>query len=180
LIVFDEPTTALDVTTQIQDLGTIRNIVREYGTAALYITHDLTVVTQMADRIKVLRYGEEVEEAETHEMLTAPKQDYTKTLWAVREFRKSAQATPASDAVPLASLRNVTASYGSAPVLNDISFDIHKGRTVAVVGDSGSGKSTTARCLTGLLPPKSGDLLYNRKSLNPDYRKRSLQELRQI
>lgn len=180
LIIFDEPTTALDVTTQIQVLGTIRNIVREFNTAALYITHDLAVVAQMADRIKVLRYGEEVEEAPTKEMLANPKAEYTKTLWAVREFRKAAQPAPATDAVPLASLRNVTASYGAVDVLSDISFDVHRGRTLAVVGESGSGKSTAARVLTGLLPPSKGELLFEGQPLNPDFRKRSMSDLRRI
>ena len=88
LIVFDEPTTALDVTTQIEVLAAIRHIITEYDTAAIYITHDLAVVAQMADRIKVLLRGEEVEEAGAREMLAAPQQDYTKSLWAVRDFRR--------------------------------------------------------------------------------------------
>ncbi|WP_272010482.1 ABC transporter ATP-binding protein [Roseovarius sp. ZX-A-9] len=180
LIVFDEPTTALDVTTQVQVLGTIRNIVREFGTAALYITHDLAVVAQMADRIKVLRHGNEVEEAETQEMLHNPQQAYTKSLWAVREFRKSVQLEPITDAVPLAALQNVSAGYGATKVLHDVSFDIHKRRTVAVVGESGSGKSTVARCLTGLLPPSSGQLVYEGAVLANDYRKRTGHELRKI
>lgn len=180
LIIFDEPTTALDVTTQIQVLGTIRNIVREFNTAALYITHDLAVVAQMADRIKVLRHGKEVEEAETQKMLANPQANYTKTLWAVRTFRKAAQAAPATDAVPLAELRNVTAAYGQVDVLSDITLKLHRRRTLAVVGESGSGKSTAARCLTGLLPPKSGEILLEGQELAPDFRKRSLSELRRV
>ncbi|MFC3118699.1 hypothetical protein ACFOHS_12615 [Jhaorihella thermophila] len=73
LIIFDEPTTALDVTTQVEVLAAMRKIVEEHHTAAIYITHDLAVVAQMADVIKVLRYGEEVEEAETRQMLTHPE-----------------------------------------------------------------------------------------------------------
>ena len=84
LIVFDEPTTALDVTTQVEVLTAMKNIVKEFNTAAIYITHDLAVVAQMADVIKVLRYGNEIEEAETRKMLTAPKEEYTKSLWSVR------------------------------------------------------------------------------------------------
>ncbi|MEM9047006.1 MAG: ATP-binding cassette domain-containing protein, partial [Pseudomonadota bacterium] len=86
LIIFDEPTTALDVTTQIEVLASIRDIVEQFNTAAIYITHDLAVVAQMADRIKVLLKGDEVEEADTRTMLSAPAQDYTKSLWAVRSF----------------------------------------------------------------------------------------------
>ena len=91
LIVFDEPTTALDVTTQVEVLTAMKSIVEEFNTAAIYITHDLAVVAQMADVIKVLRYGNEIEEAETRKMLTAPEQDYTKSLWSVRSLEKSQQ-----------------------------------------------------------------------------------------
>ena len=94
LIIFDEPTTALDVTTQVEVLAAMRNIVEQFHTAAIYITHDLAVVAQMADRIMVLRHGLEVEEAPTREMLKEPKEDYTKTLWAVRSSpRKNRSAT---------------------------------------------------------------------------------------
>jgi len=160
LIIFDEPTTALDVTTQIEVLAAIRNAVAQFGTAAIYITHDLAVVAQMADRIMVLRHGELIEEAPTRTMLSAPTQDYTKSLWAVRSFKASAKPKPAPDAVPVVSLRNVDAAYGPVPVLHGVSFDIHKGRTVAVVGESGSGKSTAARVITGLLPPSSGEVVF--------------------
>ncbi|MBN9056314.1 MAG: ABC transporter substrate-binding protein, partial [Rhizobiales bacterium] len=91
LIVFDEPTTALDVTTQVEVLASIRRIVEEHHTAALYITHDLAVVAQMAHRIMVLRHGELVEEADTQTMLSAPRQPYTRSLWAVRTMEKQAE-----------------------------------------------------------------------------------------
>lgn len=96
LIIFDEPTTALDVTTQIEVLITIRDIVEQFNTAAIYITHDLAVVAQMADYIKVLQFGETVEDADTRVMLSAPKKDYTKSLWAVRTFKKSVTPPPGS------------------------------------------------------------------------------------
>ncbi|WP_281981164.1 ABC transporter ATP-binding protein [Thalassorhabdomicrobium marinisediminis] len=179
LIIFDEPTTALDVTTQIEVLASIRNIVDEFDTAAIYITHDLAVVAQMADRIKVLLRGDEVEEAETREMLSHPKEDYTKSLWAVREFQRPEKPPAPADAVPVVSVRNVTAAYGSTDVLHNVSFDIHAGRTVAVVGESGSGKSTTARCITGLLPPRQGEILFDGEVLPADYRKRTKDQLRQ-
>lgn len=180
LIIFDEPTTALDVTTQIEVLSAIRDIVAQYNTAAIYITHDLAVVAQMADRIKVLLRGEEIETADTRTMLTAPVQDYTKSLWAVRSFERPAKPAVQTGAVPLVSVRNVDAAYGKEKVLHDVSFDIHAGRTVAVVGESGSGKSTTARCITGLLPPMAGQILFDGAPLPPDYRKRSKDQLRQI
>ncbi|MEN9061272.1 ABC transporter ATP-binding protein [Ponticoccus litoralis] len=180
LIIFDEPTTALDVTTQIEVLASIRDIVEQFGTAAIYITHDLAVVAQMADRIKVLLKGDEVEEAETRKMLSDPQEDYTKSLWAVREFQRPAKPAPALDATPVISVQNVTAAYGTVDVLRGVSFDIHAGRTVAVVGESGSGKSTTARCITGLLPPRIGQIELDGVPLPADYRKRTKEQLRQV
>lgn len=177
LIIFDEPTTALDVTTQIEVLVTIRDIVNQFNTAAIYITHDLAVVAQMADRIMVLRYGELVEEADTNSMMSSPQEDYTKTLWAVRSFKKQATGS-FSDSRPLIKVDHVTAAYGPLTVLDDISFDIHRGQTVAVVGESGSGKSTAARVITGLLPPKHGRILVDGEALPGDYRKRTKGQLR--
>ncbi|MGB1669473.1 MAG: ABC transporter ATP-binding protein, partial [Candidatus Puniceispirillaceae bacterium] len=180
LIIFDEPTTALDVTTQIEVLVAIREIVEQFQTAAIYITHDLAVVAQMADRVKVLLRGDEVEEADTRTMLDAPREDYTKSLWAVRSFQRPQKPLARKGAVPVISLRNVTAAYGSNdPVVRDVSFDIHEGRTVAVVGESGSGKSTTARCITGLLPPMTGEIAFRNEVLPANYRKRSVDQLRQ-
>ncbi|MCK5887853.1 MAG: ABC transporter ATP-binding protein, partial [Alcanivorax sp.] len=180
LLIADEPTTALDVTTQIEVLAAIRKIVEDFDTAAIYITHDLAVVAQMADRIKVLLKGDEVEEATTREMLDHPQEDYTKSLWAVREFQHAEKPLAPKGAVPVISVRNVTAGYGKIDVLQDVSFDIHEARTVAVVGESGSGKSTTARCITGLLPPRQGQILLDGEALPPDYRKRSKMQLRQV
>ncbi|MFW5654559.1 MAG: ABC transporter ATP-binding protein [Roseicyclus sp.] len=179
LIIFDEPTTALDVTTQIEVLAAIRNIVDQFDTAAIYITHDLAVVAQMADRIKVLLRGEEVEEADTRTMLACPRQDYTKSLWAVRSYARPEQPPVPKGTTPVVSMRNVTAGYASLDVLRDVSFDVHARRTVAVVGESGSGKSTAARVITGLLPPRRGEILFDGKPLPPDYRRRSREQLRQ-
>ena len=181
LIIFDEPTTALDVTTQIEVLAAIRDIVVQFGTAAIYITHDLAVVAQMADRIKVLLRGDEVEEADTRRMLKAPREDYTRSLWAVRSFKRKQKPLAAKGAVPVIRLENVTAAYGGGEiVVRDVSFDIHEGRTVAVVGESGSGKSTAARCITGLLVPRQGRVAFCGETLPDDYRNRSRDQLRQV
>jgi peptide/nickel transport system ATP-binding protein len=180
LIIFDEPTTALDVTTQIEVLAAIRDIVDEYNTAAIYITHDLAVVAQMADRIKVLLKGEEVETSDTVSMLSDPQEEYTKSLWAVRSFARPQKPRPPEGTVPVVSVQNIVASYtGGDKVLDDVSFDIHQGMTVALVGESGSGKSTVARCITGLLPPSSGKILFRGEELPVDYRQRSKDQLRQ-
>jgi peptide/nickel transport system ATP-binding protein len=181
LIIFDEPTTALDVTTQIEVLSAIRDIVEQFSTAAIYITHDLAVVAQMADRIKVLLRGDEVEENTTREMLKSPRESYTKSLWAVRSFERKQKPPAKAGSTPVISLSNVTAAYGKGdPVVRNVSFDIHAGRTVAVVGESGSGKSTTARCITGLLPPLAGSINFAGTVLPVDYRNRTNDQLRQI
>jgi len=180
LIIFDEPTTALDVTTQIEVLASIREIVDEYNTAAIYITHDLAVVAQMADTIKVLLKGDEVETADTRTMLSAPTQEYTKSLWAVRSFERPLKAPVIAGTTPAVSVKNIDAAYGKAKVLHDVSFDMHPGRTVAVVGESGSGKSTAARCITGLLPVKAGSIEVNGEVMPIDYRRRSKDQLRQV
>jgi peptide/nickel transport system ATP-binding protein len=179
LIIFDEPTTALDVTTQIEVLAAIRDAVARYGTAALYISHDLAVVAQMADRIMVLRHGALVEEAETRQMLAAPEQDYTRSLWAVRSFHTEPK-TGAQGAAPLLELRNASASYGDQPVLHEVSLKLQRGQTLAVIGESGSGKSTMARVITGLLQPSSGQVLYDGAPLPADFRRRSKEQLRRI
>ncbi len=180
LIIFDEPTTALDVTTQIEVLAAIRDAVRQFGTAAIYVTHDLAVVAQMADRIMVLRHGATVEEGDTRQMLKAPEQDYTRRLWAVRSFRKP-ETSAVTDHPPLLAVQAVVAAYrGGAVVLNGVSFDIHEKRTVAVVGESGSGKSTAARVITGLLPPSSGQIVYRGERLALTFGERSKDQLRKI
>ena len=179
-IIFDEPTTALDVTTQIEVLASIRDIVKDFNTAAIYITHDLAVVAQMADRIKVLLRGDEVETADTRTMLSSPTQEYTKSLWAVRSFERPLKSPVVVKSVPVVSVQNVDAAYGKVPVLHDVSFDIHAGRTVAVVGESGSGKSTAARCITGLLPPRGGQVSFGGEVMPADYRQRSKDQLRQV
>ena len=177
LIIFDEPTTALDVTTQVEVLGAMRRIVEDFNTAAIYITHDLAVVAQMADRIKVLRYGHEVEEADTRKMLVEPEMDYTKSLWSVRMLHKEAESSEET----VLSMEGVDAAYGNShKVLHDVSIRLPRGRTVAIVGESGSGKSTAARVVTGLLPAAKGRVLFNGDELPRDLKNRTKDQLRRI
>jgi len=177
LIIFDEPTTALDVTTQVEVLAAMRRIVEQYNTAAIYITHDLAVVAQMADVIKVLRYGETIEDADTRKMLASPEKEYTKSLWSVRSIEKPEEKS--ADIV--LKVDHVDASYtGSAKVLDDVTIEVPRGHTVAIVGESGSGKSTTARAITGLLPPSKGQVLFNGKPLPPTLKERSVDQLQKI
>ncbi len=176
LIIFDEPTTALDVTTQVGVLAAMREVVERFNTAAIYITHDLAVVAQMADVIKVLRFGETMEDAPTRQMLTEPKHPYTKSLWSVRALQKEAEK---SDDIVL-DVRNVDGAYGTVKVLHDVSVRVPRGKTVAVVGESGSGKSTTARVITGLLPPVAGKVFFNGEALPEALKDRSVDQLRKI
>ncbi|MXN17840.1 nickel ABC transporter ATP-binding protein NikE [Pseudooceanicola sp. GBMRC 2024] len=176
LIIFDEPTTALDVTTQLEVLATIRQLVAETGTAALYISHDLAVVSQMAQRILVLKSGQPVEEAPTPQMLAAPRAPYTRSLWSVRHLEK----TPVPDGPPLLECDGLTAAYGRLKVLHDIRLSVPQGAVVALVGESGSGKSTLARVLAGVLPQSAGQIRFRGQPLPPDRRQRDRDLLRRI
>ncbi len=176
LIIFDEPTTALDVTTQVDVLASMRKIVEDFNTAAIYITHDLAVVAQMADTIKVLRYGEEVEQAETRKMLTKPEKAYTKSLWSVRALEKPEEK---GDDIIL-SVDNLDAAYSKVKVLHNVNISFPRGKTTAVVGESGSGKSTVARVITGLLPQTAGRVMFNGEELPPKLTDRSKDQLRRI
>ncbi len=178
LIIFDEPTTALDVTTQIEVLAAIKRIVRQFNTAAIYITHDLAVVAQIADRIMVLRYGNLVEENNAREMIAAPKEEYTRKLLSVRTLKEDKDLAQSEKDIIL-EVNNVTASYtGTVNVLENIDLKIRRGRTVALVGESGSGKSTLARVITGLLPPSEGSVVYNGNELTRKLKSRPKEQLR--
>ena len=180
IVVFDEPTTALDVTTQIEVLAAIKDAVHARDSAAIYITHDLAVIAQVADRIMVLRYGDLIEEGETRNLLANPKEEYTKRLLAVRSLREERSAQ-ADDAVVL-KVEEVTARYPSTEqnVLEEVSIEVERGKTVALVGESGSGKSTLARVITGLLPPAAGAVRYKGEILPSALRDRTKEDLRRI
>ena len=160
LIVFDEPTTALDVTTQIDVLAAIKDAIRDTHVAALYITHDLAVVAQVSDEIMVLRHGRLVEWGGTRQIIKEPRQEYTNALVSVHEIEHQEQK-PGTN--PFLSVKNITAAYGRShiKVLKNVSVDIYPGQTLAVVGESGSGKSTLARAITGLLPPEQGTVTFD-------------------
>jgi peptide/nickel transport system ATP-binding protein len=179
LIVFDEPTTALDVTTQIDVLAAIKKAIRDTGVAALYITHDLAVVAQVADDIMVLRHGKKVEKGDTHQIIKEPRQEYTNALVSVHSIPHEEKKPTGK---PILSVKNVTAAYGggTVKVLKDVSVDIHPGQTLAVVGESGSGKSTLARAITGLLPPMLGSVEFSGRALPPRLANRTKNDLREL
>jgi peptide/nickel transport system ATP-binding protein len=181
IIVFDEPTTALDVTTQVDVLAAIKRAITEEDTAALYITHDLAVVAQIADRIMVLRFGEMVELGATGQILHRPRMDYTRALVNVR--RVGHEGGPPGVKAPVLEVERVSASYTQSRdflVLEDVTTRVEPGTTLAVVGESGSGKSTLARVITGLLPPLAGEIRFQGKALSRALKDRSKDELREL
>ena len=179
LVVFDEPTTALDVTTQIDVLVAIKNAIRDTGVAALYITHDLAVVAQVSNHIMVLQQGDMVEYGTTDQIINNPQEEYTQALVSVRSI-KHEEKVPTD--TPLLRVEGITARYKGTnfDVLKNISVDIHPGQTLAVVGESGSGKSTLARVITGLLPPSAGEITFDGRTLTPDLATRPLDDLREL
>lgn len=178
LVVFDEPTTALDVTTQIDVLKAIKDAIRDTGVAALYITHDLAVVAQVSDHIMVLRHGEMVEYGTTDQIINAPQEEYTQALVSVRSI-KHVEKQPTD---PVLRVKGITARYAGTTfdVLHDVNIDISAGQTLAVVGESGSGKSTLARVITGLLPPRDGNIEFAGRTLSADQPSRSIEDLREL
>ncbi|MFZ5710081.1 MAG: ABC transporter ATP-binding protein [Pseudomonadota bacterium] len=179
LVVFDEPTTALDVTTQIDVLAAIKEAIRDTGVAALYITHDLAVVAQVADEIMVLRHGKMVEHGTTGQIIDAPRMDYTRALVSVRSREHPEKP---SCGTPVLSVEGVTARYPGVPfdVLRNVTVSIEPGHTLAVVGESGSGKSTLARAITGLLPPARGRIRFAGRELSPALNGRTKDDLREL
>lgn len=193
LLILDEPTTALDVTTQLEVLRAIRSMVAHLGCAVIYVSHDLAVVAQLADHVVVLRHGRIVEQCEIENLLAAPTQEYSQRLIAavprkpalggVKPDCSRGTDIAAMAAVPRQLLRvsDVAANYGSgSPVLQDISFHVHPGEILAIVGESGSGKSTLGRVVAGLHPPSSGTIELDGRVLPAAAGSRSLQDLRHI
>ena len=195
LLVLDEPTTALDVTTQIEVLKAISDIVRIHHTAAIYVSHDLAVVAQIADRILVMNDGEVVEEGATDAILHTPREVYTRRLLSAVRPKPTAEhlagtTTPSNDERPLMAIRGVSASYTRTrwwrkPALTDqvlhrIEIGLNAREVLALVGESGSGKSTLARVISGLHPALEGEIIYHGDSLARALRKRSFEDLRRI
>ncbi len=179
LVVFDEPTTALDVTTQIDVLMAIKEAIRDTGVGALYITHDLAVVAQVSDDIMVLKMGDTVEYGTTDQIINNPQEEYTQALVSVRSIEhEEKKPTPE----PVLSVDGITARYKGLnfDVLHNVNVELHPGQTLAVVGESGSGKSTLARVITGLLPPRDGEITFAGRKLSPALSGRSREDLREL
>ncbi|NKI99549.1 ABC transporter ATP-binding protein [Novosphingobium sp. SG707] len=189
LVILDEPTTALDVTTQVEVLKCFKAALAHCnhgrGATAIYVSHDLAVVAQMADRIAVLLKGRLVEEGPAEQVLTAPRDAYTQVL--VNAPHPVPAAPAGDDAAPVLSVRGLTAGYGRVidgmpqiPVLRDVAFDLPAGGALGIIGESGSGKSTLARVIAGLLPAAQGEVLLNGSALPPRLEDRSLDQFRTV
>ena len=167
LLIADEPTTALDVTTQKQILDLIRDLVARRGIGVLFITHDFGVVAEIADRVVVMRAGSVVESGPAQQVLAHPQRAYTRSLIDAVPGSKLPEARKIADNV-LLRVENLSKTYGSrglfssrptaAPALQDASLNLRRGEILGIVGESGSGKSTLARCISRLQMPSSGDI----------------------
>ena len=189
LLVLDEPTTALDVTTQIEVLKSFKSVIKQEGASAIYVTHDLSVVAQIADHIVVLYAGEIQEYGTADQVVTQPSHEYTRRLmYAVRPPPAAGQGDETSDEhqrkAPALEVKNLLAGYGrtqnGAPeitVLRDVNVAIERGHSVGVIGESGCGKSTLARVMAGLLPAAQGEVLLDGAALQPALQQRSRSEL---
>lgn len=188
VVIFDEPTTALDVTTQIEVLAAFRRVVREHGVSAIYVSHDLAVVAQMADRILVLRHGRMRECAGTAQLLATPADEYTRSLLdAARVGERAPDAPPPTSGRPLLEVSALAAGYGRVrdgkpeiPVLSEVDFNLYRGQAIGVIGESGSGKSTLARCIAGLIEPAAGEVRFDGQVLPGALAKRDRETLRRV
>lgn len=177
LVILDEPTTALDVTTQIDVLRAFKDVVRELGTTAVYVSHDLAVVAQMADRIVVLKHGEIMENGRCAQMLAHADHPYTRSLLAAAE--PAVRQLPAvADAPPLLRIEGLVAGYGGKRILDNISLTIARGASVGVIGESGSGKTTLARVVAGMIPATSGSVMLDGEVLTGT--KRTREQFRRV
>ncbi len=188
LLILDEPTTALDVTTQISVLSAFKDLIKGQNTAAIYVTHDLAVVAQIADRIIVMQNGKVMETGSTAEIISRPQNPYTQTLMAAvrpppksMSFEGLEDTQAASDSI--IRVNSLTAGYGRTKkkiVLRDVSLDVPRGKVVGVIGESGCGKSTLARVIAGLLPQVSGEIFHHGENLRDTAKRRTRDVLKNI
>lgn len=188
VVILDEPTTALDVTTQVEVLRAFRRVVRERQVTAVYVSHDLAVVAQMADHILVLRDGRMREVGTTERLLATPQNEYTQSLLAAARPAPRPAGTAGAGAELLLRVKGLSAGYGArgpggkpaATILEDIDLELRRGQAIGVIGESGSGKTTLARVIAGLLPPSTGTMEFAGRVLPPALRQRSRDDLRRI
>jgi peptide/nickel transport system ATP-binding protein len=189
LVIFDEPTTALDVTTQIEVLRAFKAVMKKSGIAGVYVSHDLAVVAQIADRIVVLRGGEVQEVAGTNEILADAKHPYTRELLSAFEPKPRGESIVAAlERKPLLQVDGLIAGYGPVQpdglplvkAVQEASLSLERGRNLGIIGESGCGKSTLARSIAGILPASAGQLTLDGHELAPSARQRSREQLREL
>ncbi|MGA2056270.1 MAG: ABC transporter ATP-binding protein [Bradyrhizobium sp.] len=187
LLIADEPTTALDVTTQKQILSLIRELQRDHGTAVLFITHDMGVVAEIADRVAVMRQGKLAETAPLQTILRSPQAEYTRGLLSAvpslvpRPPRPESRKPIVLETHGLSKIyreRSVFKRASEVAAAEDVTLKLRKGRTLGIVGESGSGKSTVARCIVRLIDPTSGSVHLGNRDIS-DLPRRLLQPYRQ-
>ncbi|MEM7547979.1 MAG: ABC transporter ATP-binding protein [Pseudomonadota bacterium] len=179
ILIADEPTTALDVTTQAQILKLIKEMQAAHDTGVLFITHDFGVVADIADRVAVMQHGRVVETGSANQVLNAPAHPYTKSLMAAVPSLTPRSARPRSDDIVL-EVKGLEKTYRSGgsflglgggarlvKAAQDVTFDLRRGETLGIVGESGSGKSTVARCVIRLHDANAGEILLNGVDLRP-------------
>jgi peptide/nickel transport system ATP-binding protein len=187
VVILDEPTTALDVTTQVEVLRAFRRVVRERQVTAVYVSHDLAVVAQMADHILVLRDGRMREIGPTERLLAAPQNDYTQSLLAAARPAPRASAANGGGSEVLLQVHGLSAGYGlrrdgkpAVMIIEDIDLELKRGQAIGVIGESGSGKTTLARAIAGLMAPCAGTVTFNGSPLEPTLEQRGREHLRRI
>ncbi|WP_250495019.1 ABC transporter ATP-binding protein [Caballeronia sp. GAWG1-1] len=191
VVVFDEPTTALDVTTQIEVLRAFKRAIEEFQISAVYVSHDLAVVAQIADRVLVLRNGAMQEQGALEQIINAPVHPYTRSLIAAAQPVSRLTDRDAEQACmqpPLLEITDLTAGYGerdragmpAVRVLDGVNLVLRRGTTLGVIGESGSGKSTLAHVIAGLLAPAKGEIHFMGVPLAGDHAKRDRELYRRI
>lgn len=189
LVIFDEPTTALDVTTQIEVLRAFKSVMRSQGISGVYVSHDLAVVAQIADRIVVLKGGEMQETGTTAELLSNAQHPYTRELLSA--FEPKPRTTPLAEdksLKPLLEIENLIAGYGDlqadglplVQAVQSVNLTVRNGRNLGIIGESGCGKSTLARSIAGLLPSAAGHIIFNGRELGRHARDRTRDQLREM
>ncbi|AYG69537.1 MULTISPECIES: ABC transporter ATP-binding protein [unclassified Rhizobium] len=189
LVIFDEPTTALDVTTQIDVLKAFKSVIRAGNIAGVYVSHDLAVVAQIADRIAVLKGGEIQELAKTETILTRPSHPYTRELLAAFEPKQALRSSSVGSSIaPVLKIDGLIAGYGDIQpsglpavcAVQSVSLAVEKGRNLGIIGESGCGKSTLARAIAGILPAISGTIGFNGSEMNRAAKLRTRDQLREM
>lgn len=189
LVIFDEPTTALDVTTQIEVLRAFKSAMQKGGIGGVYVSHDLAVVAQIADRIVVLKGGEVQETGKTADLLENAQHPYTRQL--LNAFHDKARITaPAREeqVAPLLQIENLIAGYGTkgddkiplVRAVDTVSLSVYPGRNLGIIGESGCGKSTLARAIAGILPAAGGHIIFENRELDANARWRTSDQLRRM